>query len=431
MASVTHNKKTGNRDVLVCLGPRRRVRVRLGQVTAKEAANAKLHIEHIQTARKTGGALTAATAEWVTTTTDAIRKRLVKYGLIDVRATGKAAMPTLKVWCDAYVAGRGDLKVGTRVNLEQAAGNLVGCLGANRNLDEITEADAERVRVWMLTEQKLSEGTTRRRLGRARQFFRAALKSRLITENPFGAVKVSSFAEDRFRFVTRAESAAVLAACPDVEWRVIFALARFGGLRCPSEILPLTWGDVDWAGQRITVHSPKTEGHDGKASRIVPLFPELAEPLQAAFDAAAPGATFIITRYRNTNANLRTYLLRIIGKAGLTPWPKLFVNLRASRACELAERFPAHVCADWLGHSPLIAAKHYLRVRSEDFTRAVASGPEAAQKVAQKAAQQPTAIQKNELQPLQEPAFSGTLQDATTHVDIKVTLTGFEPVARP
>ena len=70
----------------------------------------------------------------------------------------------------------------------------------------------------------------------------------------------------------------------------------------------------------------------------------------------------VITRNRDTNANLRTQLLRIIAKAELTPWPKLFQNLRASRATELAAMHPGHVAAAWMGHSTKVADKHYWRV---------------------------------------------------------------------
>ena len=42
----------------------------------------------------------------------------------------------------------------------------------------------------------------------------------------------------------------VLRACPDIEWQMIFALCRYGGLRCPSEVLRLKWADVDWARPR-------------------------------------------------------------------------------------------------------------------------------------------------------------------------------------
>ena len=45
--------------------------------------------------------------------------------------------------------------------------------------------------------------------------------------------------------------------------------------------------------------------------------------------------------------------------------PRLFHNMRASCATDWAEALPAHVVAlresSWLGHSPLVAAKHYLQ----------------------------------------------------------------------
>ena len=63
----------------------------------------------------------------------------------------------------------------------------------------------------------------------------------------------------------------------------------------------------------------------------------------------------VISRYRASNANLRTQLMRIIKAAELTPWPKLFQNLRASRATELAAEHPGHVAAQWLGRSNAIA----------------------------------------------------------------------------
>ena len=102
----------------------------------------------------------------------------------------------------------------------------------------------------------------------------------------------------------------------------------------------------------------------------MPIFPELRPHLEAAWDAAAEGAEFVITRYRDCNANLRTQLLRIIAKAGLTAWPKLFQNLRSTRETELAETYPLHVVVSWLGNSQLIAAKHYWQVTDEHFTQA-------------------------------------------------------------
>ena len=47
--------------------------------------------------------------------------------------------------------------------------------------------------------------------------------------------------------VARSVATKVSEACPDADWRLIFALARFAGLRWPTEVLGLRWSDVDWA----------------------------------------------------------------------------------------------------------------------------------------------------------------------------------------
>lgn len=65
---------------------------------------------------------------------------------------------------------------------------------------------------------------------------------------------------------------------------------------------------------------------------------------------------FVITDCRDARVNLRTNLLRIINRAGLTPWPKLFHNLRASCETDLMRVFPAKPVTDWLGHSVSIAS---------------------------------------------------------------------------
>ena len=115
----------------------------------------------------------------------------------------------------------------------------------------------------------------------------------------------------------------------------------------------------------------KTEHHEGGASRIVPIFPELYPHLYQAFEQADEGAEFCITRYRDPAVNLRAQLLRIIRGAGLQQWPKLWQNLRSTRETELADRFPAHVASAWIGNSVAVAVKHYLQVTDDHFTEAL------------------------------------------------------------
>lgn len=88
------------------------------------------------------------------------------------------------------------------------------------------------------------------------------------------------------------------------------------------------------------------------------------------FDQAEEGAEFCITRYRRTNANLRQQLGRIVRRAGLEAWPRLFQNLRATRESELAAIYPLHVATAWIGNTARIAERHYLQVPPEFFQQA-------------------------------------------------------------
>ncbi len=73
----------------------------------------------------------------------------------------------------------------------------------------------------------------------------------------------------------------------------------------------------------------------------------------------------------------RTGLLRILKRAGLTPWPKLFQNMRASRETELLDEFPIKDVCSWIGNSQAVAMKHYAMRRQDSFMRAagVIGGP--------------------------------------------------------
>jgi hypothetical protein len=132
----------------------------------------------------------------------------------------------------------------------------------------------------------LGENTARKRCAIAKQIFADAVDRELIVRNPFGKLEglTVGASSGRDYFVTREEADKVIAACPDNQWKLIFALARYGGLRCPSEHLALRWGDIDFEAGRFVVRSSKIEHHDGKGSRVVPMFPELRPYLQAALD---------------------------------------------------------------------------------------------------------------------------------------------------
>jgi len=128
---------------------------------------------------------------------------------------------------------------------------------------------------------------------------------------------------------------------------------------------------VDFEHSRFVVHSSKTEHHADGGFRTVPMFPELRPLLQDAFDAAPDGAVYCITKTRDNAVNLRTQMMRIIRRAGLEPWPKLFQNLRSTRETELfkATGNIKAVCK-WIGNSPDVALKHYAQITEQDLQQA-------------------------------------------------------------
>ena len=257
-----------------------------------------------------------------------------------------------------------------------------------------------------------------------------AVRWQMIVENPLADVKAGSQTNrERMYFIPCDVAQKVFDACPDAQWRLLFALSRYGGLRCPSEHLLLKWGDVDWGRSRIRVTSPKTEGHEGGGERFVPMFPGLRPYLLEVFDEAPAGTEWVITRYRDRHCNLRTQLKRILRRAGVSAWPKLFHNLRSTRQTELAERYPIHVVCAWLGNSRAVAQAHYLQVTDAHFEQA--ANPK---KAAQKAAQS-TASRKGRKQAKAETQNRSVLPSDSapcgcTH-GFRMTPTGFEPVSRP
>ncbi|MCY2991304.1 MAG: tyrosine-type recombinase/integrase [Planctomycetota bacterium] len=385
--------------------------ISLGKCTAAEAKEINVHVEELVECWKHDRQVQARTVRWASELLDNSARhwlydRMAAVGLVTERDSPEPVVEVepevvrLGVFLDTYVKSRTDVKEGTLYNLELAARALVDHFGKSKPLGDITPGDADDWRRWLLSAEKgcpdLGDNTARRFCGRAKQFFRAAVRKRLISENPFGDMRNCNVQANRERdyFVPREDIAKALEACHDVEWQLIIVLARYGGLRTPSETLLLTWADVDFDHSRITVHSPKTEHHEGKDSRIIPLFPELLPYLEAAFNEASDkngkppsGTDYVITSYRSGRANLRTQFERILKRAGVSKWPKPFQNCRASRATELAAEYPAHVAAYWLGHSTLVAQEHYWRVTEDDYARATA---ETAQKAVQKNVQSGT-----------------------------------------
>jgi integrase len=392
MASISRDK-SGCKRILFVAGDGSRKTIRLGKCNVKQAETFKLKLEALVSARRMRSSIDNETSQWVAGLPDDIYAKLAAAGLVTARAATLSV--TLGPFLAEYTESRCDVKPNTQLVYGRTRKHLLTFFGPDKLLGEITPGDADAWRLYLCkcrgrqVGHDLAENTVRRMSGVARQFFRAAQRRRLVAENPFAELKVSVTGNpSREYFLSRQDAERVIEACPDGQWRLIFALARYGGLRTPSEILLLKWVDVDWDKSRMKIHSPKTEHHPGGESRLVPTFPELYPHLLAAYEEAEPGTEYVITRYRKSGLNLRTQLMRILDQAGLQPWPKLWQNLRATRQTELQQSWPEYVVCAWMGNSKVVAREHYLQVTDEHYERAAQN----AAHLAHFAAQYPAAL---------------------------------------
>lgn len=384
MASLSKDKgRSGFRVSFYGLDKRKRA-IWLGGYSKRQAETVKNHVEHLLTARAANLPADLHTAQWLGNIGAELRGKLVKADVIEPTADDRGPV-TLGPFLEQYISSRKDVKPETHATYRQGVRSLVEYFGANRRLNSITGGDAELWRVWQATEgnqrdndrTEIADNTVRRRTGLARQFFAHAIKRKLITENPFDGLPATVHGNSkRQRFISAETIYEALRFATCAELRAVIALSRFAGIRVPSEVVTLSWNDVDLEAGRLTIHAPKTEHHENGGVRVCPIFPELRPFLQELSDRVNPGidcplSTPVITRWRDSAQNLRTPFLKLLKKAGIEAWPKLFHNLRATRETELLAQFPVKDVCAWIGNTEAVAMKHYAMATADSFQRAI------------------------------------------------------------
>lgn len=354
-------------------GERRTIRLgnRVGERPARRFAD---NLSDLAACRAIGSAPDTRLVTWLAAVDDRMHARLVEIGLTNARV--RAVVPTLGELWDRFTGAKA-VKPATSAVFKRVRASMEDHFGTGTPIDVIGPEQAEG---WVkaLSDGGLAQATRSKLIHIAKALFRRAVLWGLLTSNPFGTIKPGPQTNPlRQAYIPLADLDRIIDTCADHEWRCIFGLARLAGLRCPSEISSLRWGDVDFDDGRLTVTSPKTEHHEGGATRIVPIVPSLHTMLMDAFTAMDPGTVYVVPRLRDPDTNLRTHSHRILTRAGIQPPPKLFVNLRASCATDWAREHGGHVAAKWCGHSPTIALKHYAQVRPEDFAKATGKVPPA------------------------------------------------------
>lgn len=362
----------------------------IGNLPRRSAESVLTHVHHLLAAVETRSSVPPATMAWCDSIGDDLHRRLAGAGLVPSRER-----ITILAALDAFCERRTDVKASTQTVYQRTRNHVAAYFGESKELAEVTEGDAVDFRAWMLRPKVaggagLRRATTGKHVAICALLWKDAIRRRLVTTNPWQGVPTTVGASiERMVYVDRSTMARVLDACPDARWRAIFCLARFGGLRCPSEVLSLTWDHVDWSNRRLRVPSPKT-ADVGKPYRVIPLFPEvetalldLYTPGSPGSDAGGPGSpgTDRIIDYP-VGTNLGVLGAKIVARAAVEPWPKVFQNLRASFATDVARNHPSHIAGAWCGHTAKVAQAHYLMVGDDDFERALAMAEDASKEAA-------------------------------------------------
>jgi integrase len=310
----------------------------------------------------------------------ALREKLVAVGLIEPEPIPeKLVIPTLEAFLDGYIERQGaSRKPATVAVWKQVVANLKEFMPEGIRINQITAGHAKEFHE-KLKAKGMATTTIHKRIQFARQFMHDAVDWKIIDENPFCKVKTQKSSVKVNEFVPR-EVVDKLMKKANPVWQVILGLSRYGGLRTPSETLSLRWEDIDWELNRMSIPEPKVEHHEGRGIRSCPIFPELRPILDEAFEIFGDKSDYVVAapQYRaaaNTamgwkNANLRSEMTRLLRRAGVSGWPRLFHSMRASRQTELQREFPLHVVCSWLGNSPRIAQQSYLLVTEDDFAKA-------------------------------------------------------------
>jgi integrase len=358
---------------------KRRKAVHLGRVSDDAAEAICRRIERFLNAQVLGDEPSRNDLEWLAKS--GMRSKFMAAGLIE-SLPGDATIesPTLVDFLSGFMDRKSKgVKPATMTVWAQVVANLIEFMPPGIRLNQITAGHAKDFHA-KLKMKGMKNSTISKRIGFCRQFMNDAVDWKLIAENPFAKVKASRPATKSNVFVDRDTIDRIMSKA-SLRWRVIIALSRYGGLRTPSETLSLKWSHIDWERDRMHIPECKVEHHEGRGVRTCPLFAELRTILEEAFEVFGGTSEFVVDadEYRQAaqtnagwkNANLRTQFLKLLAKAGVSPWPRLFHSMRASRQTELQEDFPTHVVCSWIGNSEAIAKESYLLVTEDHFSRAI------------------------------------------------------------
>jgi len=372
MASIIRDPNGRKRIQFMCADGVKRA-IRLGKVELRHAESIRVKIETLLSAAITRQPLDRETALWLAEIDDDLHEKLAGAKLIEPRLSR-----SLGLWLDDCRTAKASLKPESLRKLEQTMTKLLEFFDSDTAMHRITAEQASRWRDG-LAASGLSIAAVKTHAGNAKTIFREAVARGIIEESPFAHLKGGVTPTRNDRYVTPEEAAKVIAACPDEEWQLLVGLARYAGLRVPSETHLLTRPDVNLESSQLRVRSPKTERYEGHEERFVPICPRLRALLERRLQSM-PGDQLITIR---SAGGRRRKMKAIMEAAGIAPWDDTWQTLRRSCEIEWAQRYPQYAVSRWIGHSITVSGRHYANAIPASLYDQVA------ERVTQKATQHP------------------------------------------
>ncbi len=223
------------------------------------------------------------------------------------RRTTRAPI-TLGAFIDEFVMLRQGakgmrLKASTVLVTKYALELLADCVGRDTKLSTIDGVVVLRFLAELSNRMATSSVNKHKRQLKA-AFSVAVKRMKYLTENPFSEVRCDKVEKTRPRYVTRSEFRSLLSACNysteerSLWWRAFLLIGYTAGLRY-QEIVHLTWTDVDFAGEFVTVASKTASSKllpwtpKSYETRTIPIPPETTAELLKMHASAPDGHPYL------------------------------------------------------------------------------------------------------------------------------------------
>ncbi len=250
------------------------------------------------------------------------------------------------------------------VKRHETSWNAISPMFAGKRLDEISPFDLERYRHQRKKEGR-NEVTINRELAFLRNLYNKAIDWGKASENPLRKVRFARENNGRIRFLSPEEEVRLLAHC-ESQLKPLVLTALHTGFR-KSELLSLTWEEVDFEKQNITVKAGYAKNGE---SRTIPMNDVLTATLEEVrIDVTESGSVF-----RNRNGapyrSFRTAFERAVRKSLIPDFT--FHDLRHTFASRLVmSGVDLPTVKDLMGHKNINMTLRYSHLSSEHKRSAV------------------------------------------------------------